>query len=378
MREIKIGPDKEVRRESLINIRQRLERLNIFEKVEEPKIYTIKKSNTTGLLIQVKEGNTNTFDGVLGYAPPVNQNESGYITGLVNLSFRNLFGTGRRIDAKWQKPIKSTQELEFKYGEPYFFGLPFNLSLGFLQRIQDTTYTRRKIDIKTDFNLTDRFTASLSGGYDAVIPSDDTTRTFSISDSRILYSGVELKYDSRDYIYAPKKGIVLKIYYSYGNKKIFNSGVVSQNQNFSMQKYSSELEIYYTPLNKYTNLFRFFAGESVSDKLEDADYFRVGGNKSIRGYREEQFLASRLTYANIEPRYLVGRKSFLFGFLDFGYYLRPQDDINRIQQQEGFLYGYGIGIRLETAIGIIGVNYALGKGDGFLDGKINFGLINDF
>jgi hypothetical protein len=33
---------------------------------------------------------------------------------------------------------------------------------------------------------------------------------------------------------------------------------------------------------------------------------------------------------------------------------------------------------METGLGVIGVNYALGKGDGFLDGKINFGIINEF
>jgi hypothetical protein len=33
---------------------------------------------------------------------------------------------------------------------------------------------------------------------------------------------------------------------------------------------------------------------------------------------------------------------------------------------------------METALGIIGVNYGLGKGDGLTDGVIHFGIINDF
>ena len=115
-----------------------------------------------------------------------------------------------------------------------------------------------------------------------------------------------------------------------------------------------------------------------SDKLEDSDFFRIGGMKNIRGYREEQFLASVLIYSNVEIRYSLARRSFMFGFYDFGYYLRPSDDLNFIPEQKGFLYGYGIGIRLDTSLGIIGVSYALGKGDSFLDGKIHFGLINEF
>jgi outer membrane protein insertion porin family len=380
IRELKISNDKFVKRESLENMKSRLEKLNIFEKVDDPKIYTIKKSKETGLLIQVKEGNTNTFDGVLGYAPPISEKESGYFTGLINLSFRNIFGTGRRIDAKWQKPLKSTQELEFKYGEPYFVGLPLNLNFGFMQRIQDTSYTQRKIDLKGDIIFTDKFTVSVLGGYDRVIPTDDSTMTFVTLDSRILYGGFELKYDSRDNIFIPQNGIVYRLYYSYGDKKIYNKSTSAStvNNNYSIKKYSMDLEIYSSFFKRQTLLLRFFGGQTVSDKLEDADFYKIGGNKNIRGYREEQFLASQIAYSNTEIRYSVSRKSFIYGFFDYGYYFRPSDEVNLISKQEGFLYGYGLGIRIETAIGLVGVNYALGKGDGFSDGKINFGLINEF
>ena len=381
LRELKISKDKFISRDAMQNMKFRLEKLNIFEKVEDPKIYTIKKTNKTGLLIEVKEGNTNTFDGVIGYAPAISDKESGYFTGLINLSFRNIFGTGRRIDARWQKPLKSTQELEFKYTEPFIFGLPINLNFGFLQRIQDTSYTQRKIDLKGDVFLSDRFTLSFIGGYERVIPPDDSTGTFVISDSRVLYGGFELKYDSRDNVYIPQSGIIYRLAYSYGDKKInSNKSIVinSSNSNFSIKKYSMDLEVYSSFFKRQTLLLKFFGGQTVSERLEDGDFFRIGGNKNIRGYREEQFLASQLAYSNTEFRYSVSRKSFIYGFFDYGYYFRPEDLINVIPKQEGFLYGYGLGIRLETAIGLVGVNYALGKGDGLSDGKINFGLINDF
>jgi outer membrane protein insertion porin family len=139
-----------------------------------------------------------------------------------------------------------------------------------------------------------------------------------------------------------------------------------------------DLEVYSSFFKRQTLLLKFFGGQTVSDKLEDADFYKIGGNKNIRGYREEQFLASQIAYSNTEIRYSISRKSFIYGFFDYGYYFRPADEINIIPKQEGFLYGYGLGIRLETAIGLVGVNYALGKGDGFSDGKINFGLINEF
>ena len=381
LREIKLNKERTITKDNLEDIKARLDKLNIFERVDDPKIVKIKNSNSAELLVGVKEGNNNTFDGVLGYVPPANDQDKGYFTGLINLSFRNIFGTGRRIDARWSQQIRSTQELEFKYSEPYLLNLPLNLNFAFLQRIQDSTYTRRKFDLKGDILLSDKFTVSLIGSYDRIIPSSDSTRTFTIGDSRILSSGIELRYDSRDNIYVPMSGILYTLAYSYGDKKIYNADQLASygyQQDYSIQRYSVDIDFYSSFFKRQSALIKLFAGEVKTDRLEDGDYFRIGGNKYIRGYREEQFLASTLVCSNIEFRYSLSRKGFFSVFYDFGYYLKPVDNINIIPKQEGFLYGYGIGMRVETGLGILGINYALGKGDGFLDGKINFGIINDF
>ena len=383
-REIKLDRDKQITKQSLEDTKRRLEALNIFESVTEPKVYFSKQSKTAGLIIEVIEGNTNTFDGILGYVPPPVEGEKGYLTGLVDLSFRNLFGTGRKLNAKWQQQVKGTQELEFKYNEPYIFSLPLSIDAGFQQRIQDTTYTKRRVDLKGDLIINDNITVSAIGGYERVIPSDDSLRTFVIADSRTLYSGLELKYDSRDNIYIPNSGIVYKTAYIYGSKKVFNESKVnkdlqnSKDESFTIQRMLMELELYFSTFKRQSNLLRFFGGNIISNKIEDADLFRIGGLKYVRGYRAEQFLASRLISANIEPRFSFGRKSFIFAFFDMGYYYREADNENSIPKQESFIFGYGAGMRFETKIGIIGVSYALGKGDSFLDGKINFGYINEF
>jgi outer membrane protein insertion porin family len=297
--------------------------------------------------------------------------------GMVNLSFSNLFGTARRFDAHWQQESKYAQELELKYGEPFIFGLPMNLNAGFYQRIQDTRYTRRKFDLKGDVLLTDKFTLGFATGIDRVIPSDDSLLTFKVSDSRIVYAGTDVVYDSRDNIFIPQKGIYYKALYTYGDKKISNNGSQGD-ESFALHRYSMIVEFFSSFFSRQSLLVRLFAGEVNSGKLEEADLFLVGGLKNIRGYRENQFYASKLTYGTVELRYALSRKSFASVFYDPGYYFRPSDDLNNIPKQEGFIFGYGLGVRIETAIGMIGVSYAIAKGDGILDGKIHFGLINNF
>ena len=118
--------------------------------------------------------------------------------------------------------------------------------------------------------------------------------------------------------------------------------------------------------------------ELRSAQPEEGDLYRFGGMRSLRGYREHQFLGSRVAWSNTEYRFLLARRSFLYAFFDAGYYFRPADALRLIPQADAFKQGYGIGVQLETGLGNLGVSFALGQGDSFSNGKIHFGLINDF
>ncbi len=380
LRELKLSKEGTVSSESLSGIRERLERLNIFDFVSDPKIFSIKSSGKSGLLLEVKEGNTNTFDGIIGYSPPTTT-ESGYLTGAAFVSFRNLFGTGRKLEARYLQEKKQTQELEFKYLEPYPFGLPSNINFGFLQRVQDTSYTKRNVDFKIDILFTDKITASAIGTYERVIPSETAGSSFVIADSRTISSGVELKYDSRDNIYIPMSGILYRSVYTIGQRNVFNySSVASQGYppDYTIQKYFVTLDFFTSFFNRQSMLVSLNGGEVVSDKVEESDLFRIGGNKFIRGYRVAQILAGGLGTGSLELRYSISKRGFLFGFYDGGYYYRPEDAANSIPKIDGFIYGYGAGIRLETSLGLVSVGYALNKESSLLDGVLSFGLINDF
>jgi outer membrane protein insertion porin family len=112
--------------------------------------------------------------------------------------------------------------------------------------------------------------------------------------------------------------------------------------------------------------------------FEQSDLFRLGGTNSLRGYRENQFLGSRVLWSNLEYRLLLTRRTFAFVFYDTGYYQRMEEPEKLIEKQEAFNMGYGLGLNVETGIGVLAVSFALAKGDSFSEGKIHFGLINEF
>lgn len=365
-------------KENLLEIKRKLENLGYFESVEQPKI--LKYRDQTILQIKVKEGNTNTFDGIIGYVPPAQNEDNGYFTGFVNLSIRNLFGTGRKVEARFKKEIRTTQELELGYLEPWILGYPFSLYTSFLQRVEDSSYIKRSLNLKGDAIITERLTISALFDFARVIPTTENN-LFSLFNSRLLSIGAEVRYDSRDYIYNPFSGIYYRTSYSAGQKKIYNAASFPERNiqsDFTVQKGAMHLDFYYSLFKRQSSLISLHGIEIRSPEFEAADLFRLGGNNTIRGYREGQFLSSRAAWSNIELRYSLTRRSFAAVFYDIGYYLKPEDRFYNLPSQEGLLYGYGLGIRIETSLGMFGVSYALGRGDALLEGKIHFGLINDF
>ena len=378
VRESRVVPGELYNPAKIGAIRERLNRLNIFSGVSEPELYL--RGPKGGLLIRVQEGSTNTFDGIVGYIPGATAGQSGYFTGLATVAMRNLFGTGRKLSVRWQKEDRTSQELALRYVEPWLFGYPVNLGGGFLQRQQDTSYVRRVLDLNTELMLSDQLSIGLILSSESVIPSSDTTinRAFESTTTTI---GGEIQYDTRDDLYSPTKGARYHTDYHYGRKRIRNvpAGTPAPvATDAAVQRLGVDLDCFFATFTRQVLAVGLHGREIFSGQPEESEMYRLGGTNTLRGYRESEFLGSQVIWSNTEYRFLLARRSFFFGFLDTGYYLRAADEARGIPQSQAFKYGYGIGVRLDTSLGNMGVSFALGEGDSFRNAKIHFGLVNEF
>ncbi len=379
-RELRIDSGAVYSQEEIADLPNRLNRLRFFEPVDVPQFYFNSKDQGV-LLIKVKEKQTNNFDGIIGYIPPASDKEKGYLTGLVNISLRNLFGTGRAAAIRWQQFDRNSQELELKYLEPWLFGYPFNVNLDLYQRQQDTIYIQRKFDGSLEYLATENISASVSVGTDQIIPTINEIPVFTVYNSSSITTGANLKIDTRDDPYSPTSGLLFINSYSYSRKKIngplqfITSDLETR---INLQRFMLDFEGFYELFLRQIVSFGIHGRELRGSFFENSDLFRLGGTNSLRGYREDQFLGSRILWTNLEYRFLLTRRTFAFLFFDTGYYLREADDERNILKSEDFLYGYGLGLNLETSLGVLGVSFALGEGDSFSDGKIHFGIVNEF
>lgn len=357
-------------------LRRNLLKLSIFSSVEEPILY--RRDQHDGLLIRVQEGSTNSFDGIIGYIP-ASAGQSGYVTGLASVSMRNLFGTGRKLQLRWQKEDLRSEEIQARYMEPWVMNLPFNLEGGFLQRQQDSSYVQRTLDLRVEAMPAENLTAGLSMSSQQVIPSSDSTYQSPIPSSSTLSFGADLQYDTRSDPVNPLSGARYGITYAFGRKRATASVVSGLGGGSStIQRLTLDVNLYLQIIRRQVLAFGLHGYDVRGGNIGESDMFRFGGATTLRGYRENQFLGAEVAWTNTEYRFILERRSYLFLFFDTGYYSRPADEVQSVPSAEALKYGYGLGIRVDTALGNIGVSFALGQGDSFSTAKIHVNILNEF
>jgi outer membrane protein insertion porin family len=381
LRELDIKNGAKYNQKKIDDVPKQLNHLGFFNEISPVRVIGL-KNGRANLLIEVKESNTTTFDGIVGYIPPpqTNPTEEGYFTGLINLNFRNLFGTGRRFEVNWRKPDKFSEEFRIYYEEPWIFNFPMNIGAGLERIVRDTTYIERSYFLNSTLKLSAEFKGFLNISHKEVVPDSLASRNLRMTRNTTTDGEIGVQYDTRDFPTNPRKGLRYMASFSFGTKE--NTGPTYLIKEDSLvlregiKKIKGHLSYFQRLWQNQVFAFHFNGSHIEGDKnqLQLSDHFWFGGFGSLRGYRENQFHGTSVSWINLEYRFIIGRNSRVFLFSDWGFY--QYEDATGVKKD--ILPGYGVGIRFDTPLGIMGVDYGLGRGDTFSTGKIHFGIINSF
>ncbi len=363
-REARIERDEPFSEAELSRVRPRLERLGIFESVAEPVVAVDPLTGEATVGIDVTEGPANRIAGVLGYRPGI-ADEDGEITGLVEIELGNIAGTGRQASVEWENLRTDQTRIAFSYREPWLLGAPIDIGIGGIQTIRDTLYTTTEGDLFVAARMGSRTLVTWSVGAERYVPEGETESTTTSSRTALV-----VDFDGTDAPANPARGVSLHAGLEYASKEERGTGVHSNAASLTL---GGEAYLAVRPRHVIAIGGRLAGIRSSEDEVPFHELLVLGGATSLRGYREEQFRGTRTALGTLEYRVLLDRTSRVFAFVDVGYFFRE----GRNSAKDAKL-GYGIGLRGQTRLGIIGVDYGLGEGDGFLDGKLHVGLIREF
>lgn len=350
-----------------------LNRLGYFHPLSEPDV--LFDSEGAHVILTVEERNTYRFDGILGYVPPASERETGYTTGQLEFALQNLFGTGRDFYANWQKKNRHSQQMALRYREPWLFNLPVFASAGFAQEIRDSSYVRRDAEMALGYVARGRWEAGTTLKWVAILPDSAEAVLQRIPKSSTRSLSGFFNYSSMNDPVNPRKGLSLSASISYGLKQHLAFRTAGMKKSEDLREMALDLA-YVQPLRGRHVLYLGLHGAEIeADHIDAGHLIRIGGTKTVRGYAEDAFNGHRSVWMNAEYRLLTGPRSRLFLFAD-GMQMETSDTDGQVVKL--IRWGYGFGIRLSTRLGVMGVDYGLGEGDGWMNGKVHVGLINHF
>jgi len=343
--------------------RRRLERLPFMAEVGDFRLERVEAEDMLMLRVEVKESRMNLIHGVLGIEP----GEGGGLTGLVNVSLKNLTGRGRGLDARWQRTSPLTSRLNLAYTEPFLFSYDVALHVSFGHYIRDTSYTKSSISADLQSKSRGSVGPSLGFSFERVLPG-----SFPIPNSRSYGVRAGTWFDTRESPRTYRSGIFYDLRAEYALRTNSPSQLVKEPEpNASTGRLAFDFLHYVPSFFDHSVYVAFHGREAYTSESEVPvhDYTFLGGAGSVRGYREEEFGGFRVAWANVEYRLAAGRGSYIYPFLDLGYYQA---------EESGTLLGYGLGLSLKTRLGTLGLDYGLAEGDEPLEGKVHLRLIGEF
>jgi outer membrane protein insertion porin family len=340
-----------------------------FISVERHNEIVTTRTGKTGLLYEAREFNDNEFDGVAGYVPET-ISQKGYFTGEINLKFNNLSGTGRQLLVYWSKMNRYSQQIRLNYLEPWIWKSNLFGEVGFEQILRDTLVVIRNFELGTGFYSWRWGRIQLTGNHEATIPTPGGREILGLVNTATNAVGVKYGIDRLDNVYNPASGFSVQSKANFGLQKSSGKAALQRTEMIL------DADFYYPLIRQLVvaNTIHFKGKWFKNGEPSYADQYWFGGAASLRGYPNDFFCGSKIAWTSLELRRIIGELSSFFIFYDQGHYHESFSD----ESNDQFPHSYGIGVRLASRMGIIGLEYGFGKGDTFSTAKIHIRLINRF
>ena len=358
---------------------ERLRRLPFLADVGEPTLSYDPVRRVGVFTVPVVEGEGGSAQGVLGYQPRRGGVGKPLWTGLVDLRLANLAGTGRALALRWERLDAQAAAFDLRYTEPWVMGLPLTLE-GELHQWDRTRFTKTAAELRVRTPLTPRWTAAMGLGGSKSIPDSLGALQFGEPKTRELTAALEMDYDARlgprD---NPTGGYFYRARLEAGRRRrlaLPAFGITSARASKVLYRLDFDHFLGVTPRQVVAFGLHLAEVDVSPEPLALSDKLRIGGAGSVRGYRQDEFVAAELGWAAVEHRLRLSRHTRLFAFLDAGYLVDRTGRGDALMRTTRFLLGYGLGARLESRAGLVGLDFGIPRGAAPAEGKLHLSVTN--
>lgn len=344
-------------------IDKRLKKLDfaIQTKKTEVKIENNKATITT--FLNKKE--VNIFDGIIGFSTDEGNAGKLKLNGNLHLKLRNALRQAETIDFEWVQSNQNSQRIKVFTMAPWLIKPYFGLSYSLDFEKKDTSYIHLIHTPGIVFNWS---VTNFIKPY-AFIETNRNLRTTPLQLPKNQYNynsllyALELNLQFFDDPFLPFNGFGLVLDAAIGNKKIIKD-LNTDALHFDTIKLKTtkyriclDAEYYHQFFHRPVLKLASKIGYTFDENITHSELFKLGGNKTFRGFDEESIEASRFVLFDLEARFPIERYSYLFAFYDKAFIKNELTENNQFDAP----FSFGAGISLETEVGIFAIAYSLGS-----------------
>jgi len=354
-------------------IQRNLTATDLFNSVTGPDLVFV--NNDAYLRYSVEEQRLNFFDALLGYVPDASG--KGQIMGSVEILLRNAVTDGSQIDFSYEQLQPLVSRLFLGASQSYPASLPVRIGASIAFSQQDSTYLLQNGEFGGGYFIGSGFELIGNIRYERVVAGESVMLTETALNTRTVFYGLGFRWRELDRMLIPTRGYDVRVMLENGRKFINDDRLPETfDDRYRQTILRSSVRLYRPVGTRHILAVRLESYLMQSPAFLITDLYRFGGAKSMRGYREEQFRASRMGWGDLEYRFLLDRTSYIFGFGALGHYQRPQLITESTSQQDasGWLKSLGFGLGYTTPIGLIKFSYAVSPDDDLSNGKVHISI----
>ncbi len=324
----------------------------------------------TVLTINLKERKTGSATFGVAFSP-----QEGLV-GFVEAADDNFLGRGQRVNAMLQLG-KDMRSYEFGFYEPYIDSGGTSLGVNLYRKhdtIDDKDEEGEPLKIKQtksggDLTLGRPFTEFTRGRL--TLRAEKAEYDLKHDDVRSRIVGIGVNTNTTDHPLNPTEGYRNDAYVEVGTKLFGgNSQFVKLRLNHS--RYFELFD------GGYVFAVRGLGGRTLAGDLPESERFRIGGADTLRGYSRgssDTLQGDNMLVLNAEFRFPIVEKITGVVFTDWGKAWDSGESLNLTDMNNSF----GVGVRLDTPLGLLRFDYGLGKNEeNKRSGQFYFGIGHTF
>ena len=363
--------------ENFQQLTKKMERFSFVKLSKTPLIYF--ENNLATVQLDLKETQSNSFEGVIGLLPRQSANDDILVTGFLDIQLVNLFKSAKSLDMTWNRFGDQSQSLELSYFHPFIAGTPllFRFDFGLLK--QDTTFLNQSLQLavgtylgkgKLFFEYSRRMGTIIKAGSQSL--SETLLYPSKISAYAITY---QLASVNRPFAFGDKFDFKAGFAFGLKNVDLDNTNqLLIQEANNTLFKLDVNIRNQF-PIAKRLKLYNALSfGSLQTNQVFENERYRLGGLNSLRGFNENVFFVDSYFLSRSEIRQYFQSRSYFYLFHDVMMATNDQDRL--------LPFGFGMGFSLLTKTGLL--NFALAQGKeqskpiNLSESKVHIGFISQF